>query len=176
MTKEQFINWFNTGEKFRQNLLELEKVLQGYDIFETSIGNFYDQYIDLPNFSEEAKELIWSFIWEDNLTCWHYNEIEYLVIDTIEMLYYVVMELSHMEIMKMRIDFLLPEVDFSCATIWFPGEIDESMRFFRVSDEEADKIVLELNNYIKINYPNRDVVVHYDNEKFNLWNNEWDDC
>ena len=80
-----------------------------------------------------------------------------------------------MENMKEQIDYLLPNVDFACATIWFPGYAHECLSAFELTSKEADKIVSELNDYIKTEYPDRDIVVHYDNEKFNLWNNECDD-
>ena len=176
MTKEQFIEWFNRGEEYRQTLLEFEKFFSGGEVFESAFGKFYDQYMDLPNFNECAKDIIADFIWWDGPVRWcPYEKAEPQIIGTVEDLYYVVMEISHMENMKEQIDYLIPNVSLSCATLWFPGYANEFVYGFELSPEENDAIVNELNAYIKTNYPEVDMTVHYDNEKFNLWNNEIDD-
>lgn len=176
MTKEQFIEWFNRGEEYRQTLLKIEELFSAGEIFESAIGKFYDQYMAMPNFSEAAKDLINDFIWWDEIIRWcPYENAEPIIIGTVEELYYVVMELSHMENMKEQIDYLIPNVSFSCATLWFPGYASEFVYGFELSSEENNAIVDELNVYIKTNYPEVDMTVHYDNEKFNLWNNEIDD-
>ena len=172
MTKEQFINWFNKGEEYRKTLLKIEELFSAGEIFESAIGRFYDEYIDMPNFSDDAKDMIGDFIWNDSRTRWYFNETESVEVETVEELYYAVMEFSGRNNMIEQIDYILPNVCFSCATLWFPGYAHECVNAFELDAEEAEAIAADMNEYIKTHYPNRDVVVHYDNEKFNLWNNE----
>lgn len=177
MTKQQFDYWFKQGEKYRQTLLKIEKDFNIGEIFETPFGNFYEQYMNLPNFSEPARDLITEFIWAIKKPLHWYlpTEERTLTIKTIDDLYYAVMELSCVENMKERINYLIPNVDFLGATLWFPGELSEFMYETRFTEGVAEEITIKLNKYIKTRYPEVDMVVHYDNEKFNLWNNEHDE-
>jgi hypothetical protein len=177
MTKRQFKQWFTQGEKFRQTLLKIENDFNIGEIFETPFGKFYEQYMDLPKFSEPAEDLILEFMWGTKKPIhWYFpTEERKLIIKTIDDLYYAVMELSCVGFMKERINYLIPNVDFLGATLWFPGQLSEFIYENRITEEVAKEITTRLNRYIRTRYPEVDMVVHYDNEEFILWNNKHDE-
>ena len=187
LNKQEFTNWINIILNFQKRLKALEDAFGNFSsIFDTELGILYDTFIDFPNFSPEAKDLIFDYCY--SLGGNNKNEDGFLIdiwgsvipAQDIDELYTEAIVLSYKEIIKGTIDYYLsyPNSEFRYhlekAIIWDETLDDEGTYKLFENNEEVEKFINELNEYLKENYPNEKAHIFYNGELIMLVNDNND--